>query len=340
MYLHVNSYQMTDSALPKISIRKLGPPTGVNIPGDELMNKDLLKSVFSQLSQCSDREKAVVWRYIRSTLCSEDLTPEERENMREVLRGVYPIREVTNPKWPVIESQRIGSFVFLPSDDATPDKNGVYGIIRMNHQKATEEEAKANIDYINEKCDSRWRQVPLPVHKWGVCVSQADVKAWSEKHVKSGEYDGEDEEGLRRVQAIRNEVANAGQKVFQDARDKFDAEEKGRRTDINEQMDEVVDIGDDDETPEERAKRRLEKAEDPLDVKYVKSRIQRASLRHNRETLMTKVRYLDDRIDEYTKDISDMKKQDSSVHTNFDENLDRLLKEAGTTLDPELRKLL
>lgn len=331
---------MTDSRIPSRISAGVGVPTGVNIPGDESLNKPLLHNIAQQIAQCTDREKAVVWRIIRSQLCAEDLTPEEKANMKEILRGVYPIREVNNAKWPVNPDQRFGSFVFIPAKDAKPNEDGIYGMIRLNHMHSSESRMNEDIQYITEQCDSRWRVVGIPVHRWAVCVSQADAKVWSEKHIKSGNFE-DDETDLKRVHQLRNEIASAGQKVFNDARDQYETEEAQRRQELADQMEEIADIGDDDETPEERAERRLRKMDsEPLSTKYVKLRIERASCRYTRETFMTKVRYLDDKIDEYTRQINDMKRQDPSVHENFDQHLERVLSESSSSLDDDLKKLL
>lgn len=317
---------------------KVGPPTGMNLPEDKNLDKSALSTVYKQLSTMTPRERAVVMRHIMSTLPDYDPDLPQTKELTRLLTGIVPIRLSKNPKWERDPEQQYGSFTFIPDAAAKPGPHGVYGIIRCHKFNPTEEKANAAREHILTHVDSMHRITPNTVDMWYPCVSQDDVQAWSDISVKVG---GETSEESRKAQKIRNETMAQARKVFQEERDRLEQAEHERNEELAEQADEFADIGDDSMTPEERAKWRREReaSRETPEETYVKLRINRASVRYNRELKLGEVKKFDQAVDNFTKEIKAMQKVDHSLKERFPELLDNLCKKFDISVE-EFKHLL
>ena len=114
------------------------------------------KKVNTSLTAPSDRDKTAGYS-LKSTadpLTEKELEPAFKElNVDESLETVYRKIErlYADPK---IADQKIGLVSFTPSEGATPDKDGIYGMVKMRGNYATEEEANERAEHLVRNVDS------------------------------------------------------------------------------------------------------------------------------------------------------------------------------------------
>jgi len=114
------------------------------------------KKINTSLTAPSDREKTAGYS-LKSTadpLTEKELAPAFKElNVNESLETVYRKIErlYADPK---ISDQKIGLVSFTPSEGAKPDKDGIYGMVKMRGNYATEEEANERAEHLVRNVDS------------------------------------------------------------------------------------------------------------------------------------------------------------------------------------------
>jgi hypothetical protein len=118
-----------------------------------------------------------------------DLTPEETRNAtqdlvsKDIIR-TYPSSERTFAD-PTIAGQKLCLVSFVPSVDAVPDKDGVYGMIKVRGSYDTEEEADDRAELLIRTVDSYHKIFtafvgkPFPAttsSKWSADTNEIDIK--------------------------------------------------------------------------------------------------------------------------------------------------------------------
>jgi len=118
--------------------------------------------VLHTLSSKSDRSKMNNDTLQQSFAEYSELSPDERLNAKQDLSVYYRKRETVYAD-PPYKNQAFCLFSWVPSEDARPDENGVYGMIKFRGAFESEGEMNERAEFLVNHCDSFHRIYHAPI---------------------------------------------------------------------------------------------------------------------------------------------------------------------------------
>lgn len=121
-----------------------------------------MSTVLHTLSSKSDRSMMNNNTLQQSFAEYSELSPSELKNARKDLSVYYAKRETVYAD-PPYKNQSFCLFSWVPSEKATPDENGVYGMMKFRGAFDSEDEMNTRAEFLVNHCDSFHRIYHAPI---------------------------------------------------------------------------------------------------------------------------------------------------------------------------------
>jgi hypothetical protein len=181
----------------------------------------------SSLTSPADKVDTAYKRKSKPALSTEDAERAYKECFISSLLDISVDRKFADPRIP---GQVYSLHSFVPSSGATPDEDGIYGMIKIRGTFGSEEEANDRAEELIRNHDSYhkifhgWVGKPLPLtvkSDWSGKVEEIDIKQKISKIVRD---DIKDKRNIEKAQVkeIRDRERNLKEAVEQEATDPYE----------------------------------------------------------------------------------------------------------------------